>query len=230
MKAVEFAETGLGGLVLKLAKKQSKGGENVTKFECELFSCYPEEQETLFFGGDTELKIMGIIQWAKGKWRSYDKFMEPINAFHRMMNGKSLNDRPIWSNTNDYVRHKTKMNCIVKDLLYVQSKDAQLECPQYVLSLAAYQLKSTKHIRLNWNEMKSGYQWMSCILKSESTLNLANIAALFSDATSITFELSDGVDLEEEEWESVVSDFEKIREMGLFMKVRFELSSDEYSL
>ena len=224
MKAIEFTEDGSGGLVLKLGSSASKTSRMVMKFECELFSCFPEEQETLFFGGDTELRIRGIMQWAEGKWRHYDKFMEPINALNRMINGRPLHDQSIWNNK----KTQKWMNCVIKDHLHHQlSQSDQVETPQYVSSLVSYQMASVGHVRLNWNEMKSGYQWMSSVLNShDNQLDIGNIAVLFTDSSSITFVVSDGVDLEEEEWKSVVNGLSIVHKMGLSMSIRFELSSD----
>ena len=39
--------------------------------------------------------------------------------------------------------------------------------------------------------------------------------------------VSDGVDLEEQEWESVINGLSKVHGMRLSMSIRFELSSDE---
>ena len=225
LKAVEFAEDGSGGLVVKLGQSQSKSARKVKKFECELFSCFPEEKETLFFGGETELRIKGIMQWAQGRWRHYDKFMEPINALNLMIKGKPLQNQSIWSN------EKTQrwMNGILRDHLHQQlSQTDKMESPQYVSSLVSYQMSSKEHVQLNWNEMKSGYQWMSCIVKSDDNqLDIANLSVLFADSSSITFMAPDGVDLDEEEWESVVIGLSKVHEMGLSMKIRFQLLSDE---
>lgn len=211
-----------------LGKAGSKSSENVTKFDCKEFSCFPDEQETLFFGEDTQLKIKGILQFVRTKWESYGKFMDPMNAFHRFVNGKSLENQQRWSSDSKYGEHKKNMNCIVKALLHAQLKQEDGECPAYVLRLGYYQKSSAKHIRLVYSEMKSGYQWMRYILKSGSNLNFANIAALFHEAESITFVVSDTDDLQEEEWEFVVTNLTKIREMELSMEFRFELSSDKY--
>ena len=70
-------EFGDGGLVVKLGQSATKNARKVMKFECELFSCFPEEQETLFLGGKTELRIKGIIQYLSG-WRQYDKVRTDI--------------------------------------------------------------------------------------------------------------------------------------------------------
>ena len=227
MKALEFASDGPDGLVVKLGRVKSKTDRTVMKFECEKFSCFEDERETLFFGGDTELGIKGIIQWANGNWNHYDKYMEPINALNRMINGKFLGDQLIWNS----MKSQKWMNAIIIDLIrrqLSQTGNVVVDIPQYISSLVKYQMSLAEHIRLNWNEMKSGYEWMSGILKSDDNLlDIPNLSVLFADSSSITFVVSDGADLEEKDWESVVNGLSIVNEMGLFMKFRFELSSDD---
>ena len=210
---------------MKLGKSQSKTGDGVMKFDCEVFSCFQEENETLFFGGYTELRIKGIMQWAMGLWRHYDKYMEPINALNRIIHGKRLRDQPIWDNR----KAQKWMNHIVKDYLHIQLLQMEkVTTPQYVACLLSYQLSSEEHIRLNWNEMKIGYEWMNGIMKTgDNELDIGNLSVLFADSSSITFVVSDGEDLAETEWESVINGLSKVEEMGLSMSIRFELSSDE---
>ena len=209
---------------MKLRRNNSSSC-NVMKFDSKRFSCFPEEEETLFYGGDTELRIKGIEHWTHGRWKRYDKFMEPINALNLMIKSKPLRDQPIWTN----LKTQKKMNCIVRDYLYEKlSQSDNMKCPQYVSSLVSYQMSSQEHIRLNWNELKIGYQWMSCMLRADDNqLDIGNLAVLFAASSSITFVASDGVDLEEEEWESVINGLSKVHTMGLSMSIRFELSSDE---
>ena len=216
LKAMEFAE---GGLVLLL-----RAARNVNIFDCQKFSCFPEERETLFFGGDTELRIKSITQWAQGRWRKYGKFMEPIHALSRMITAKTLWDQPIWNNK----KAQKWMKVVLRD--YIDSQltvTGNLEIPDYVHSLVSYQLSSTEHVRLNWNELKSGYQWMSDVIKSDANLlDIAKLSVLFSDSTSITFVVSNGVGLDELEWESVVDGLSAVHAMGLSMTFKFELSSE----
>ena len=68
--ALNFA--GTSGLVIKLGQYQTK--DDVMKIDCAVFSCY-DERETLFFGGDTVLRIKGVMQCVGGKWCRYDKFI-----------------------------------------------------------------------------------------------------------------------------------------------------------
>ena len=104
------------GLILKLGPHEAKNENDhlAMKFDCAVFSDFQEEKETLFFGGDTKLKIEGIIQWARGKWRAYDKYMEPINAFNHLIHGKSLKGQAILTMKQ---HRKPLMLDLLKDLL-----------------------------------------------------------------------------------------------------------------
>merc|ERR1712048_1221835 len=74
------------GIVLSL--RHSDDSHNVKFFDCKLFSAHDEEKEMLFFGGDTVMRIKGILQQLNGQWVPYDKYLEPINALFRMMSNQ----------------------------------------------------------------------------------------------------------------------------------------------
>ena len=85
------------------------------KFECSTFSAFPEEKETLFFGGDTKLKIKGIMQLSSsGSWKYYDKYMEPINALNHFVHGLSLKGEDI---LNFKKRQKKMLMNLIQDVL-----------------------------------------------------------------------------------------------------------------
>eukprot|EP01084_Bolivina_argentea_P173483 300498_1 len=66
------------GLVLELRKYKER--YDVFKFDCSKLSVF-DEGETLFFGGNTVLQISSMWHWQlyKGKWKSYRKYIQPIN-------------------------------------------------------------------------------------------------------------------------------------------------------
>lgn len=66
-RAMEFAAAGTDGLVVKLVASDLADNRRVMKFESFRFSAFSEEEETLFFGGSTVLRIKGIIQRTQGK-------------------------------------------------------------------------------------------------------------------------------------------------------------------
>ena len=121
------------GLVLKMGQYQDK--DQVMKFECAPFSCFAEERETLFFGGDTVLRIKGILQWAEGRWMTYDKYMEPINAFSRMMDGFSVRNQPISNRKRD----QKVMTRIIRDIfLSLIFQQGLSETPRYIRDLVEF--------------------------------------------------------------------------------------------
>ena len=225
---MEFTKDG-AGLVVKLGQTQTKNASKVMKFECEEFSCFPDERETLFFGGVTELKVKGIMKWAQGRWRHYDKYMEPIDAFNRMMNGLSLKGQAIL----DKAKSQRRMNIIIRDQLQaLLSPNVEMNAPQYVNDLVSYQRAMTDHVRLRYHDLMT-YEWMHSILvtdyESDRQLKVANIAVLFCHAESITFMLNvaEDDDFKDDEWDSVINGLALMHKSGCSMTVRFELSSDE---
>eukprot|EP01083_Nonionella_stella_P198147 727766_1 len=78
LQASRFAQ-GDRGFIFSLCKY---GRYNVLKFDCDRLSAFSDEKETLFFGGETVLKILSIHQHV-GQWRNYKKYMKPINIINR---------------------------------------------------------------------------------------------------------------------------------------------------
>ena len=188
-------------------------------FECDVFSCFPEERETLFFGGDTVLRIKGIVQWAEGKWRPYDKYMEPINAFCRMMNGLAVREQPIATQKSSQKAMKFICADILRALMWQQQ---DVKTPKYVRNMVLYHHSNASRVRLLYDELLTVYQWLDCILKSESAehLNFANIALLFCHSDDITFLMPEDKDLSESECSALINDIVSISFMALGVQIR----------
>ena len=249
------------GILGKKLKRQQIGPSNplmehlqdeveVMKFDCERFSCFSEEKEILFFGGDTVLRIKGIIHRADGKWMKYDKYLEAINVFSRMMGGFSIQDQPIMKRKKD----QKMMKLIIKDVL--RSLVWQLheaETPKYVHEMVLFHQSAASHIRLIYDELLTEYKWLDCILKNSTniavdteslshsqssshgddtleldagTVNVANIVLLFCHSESITFLMADDYDLNDAECLALMEDLMLIKQMGLEMTVHLKWPSD----
>ena len=241
MTALRFATESDGALVMKLGFHDERYG--VMKFECSAFSCYAEERETLFFGGDTVLRIKGITQWVGDRLKSYDKYMEPVDAFKRMINGKSFKEQPIASTPKD----QQCMTAIIKDVvrsLIPQYDDSGNvvdldETPKYIKNLALFHLEETPQICLIYHELLSGYEWLSCILKRKKkdlkdskkayqlkgTLNLENVAMLFCNSESITFRMKEQDVFRDENCLSLIRGMEAMSKMCLETNIRFQWPS-----
>lgn len=223
---MEFADQGTGGLVLKLSRAHHTDQLfPVMKFEAEIFSAFPEERECLFFGGKTNLRINGIMQWADGKWRHYDKFMVPLDAFNRMIHGMTLSD--YFSKANVKLQRMNQLiDCLLVDLL---SEPDQHVIPSYVKSLVLYQIESTPHIRFGRDAMFN-CDWLDWLFRksdvnSPNNVDIVSICVAFCNAESITFPLQRKRRFETE-WESLIDDMGLMTELGLSMRMCFEISSN----
>ena len=214
----------------------------VVKFECSAFSCYAEEKETLFFGGNTVLRIQGITQRVGDRLKSYDKYMEPINAFKRMIHGKSLKNQPIVN----LKKQQKAMKKIIKDV--VRSFAPQYdnvgnvvdldETPKYIKNLVLFHLEETPEIRLIHDELLSEYEWLSCILKRKKkdltdspwadqlkgTLNIENIAVLFRNSESITFMMNED-EIQKKDCLSLICGMDAISKMCLATDIHLQWPS-----
>ena len=195
------------------------------KFECEKFSCFSSERETLFFGGDTVLRIQSVMQWIGDALMDYGLFMEPINAFSRMMNGLSVKQQPIATKKQS----QRAMKLVIKDILralVLQQHNA--ETPQYVRDLVLFHHASTPLIRLIYDELMTEYKWLDGIVKVDggnngnvNILDIANIAVLFGHAEDITFVMAEDAVLKQNECDALIEGLRAMSKMNLLMNVRF---------
>eukprot|EP01084_Bolivina_argentea_P076538 138724_1 len=103
-KAAGFSND--GGLIMELRNALDRYNQtNVFKFDCSILSAFDDERETLFFGGETVLRISQIWQIYNDKWNSHlNHFIEPTNAILRMINGLTVKQQRILR----YDKHQKK--------------------------------------------------------------------------------------------------------------------------
>ena len=205
--------------------QQLQDKDKIMKFDCEKLSCFAEEKETLFFGGKTVLRIKGIIEWSQGQWMRYDKYLEAINVFSRMMDGFSVKEQPIVNRKRDQKVMKRVIRDVLRSLML---RLEEAESPEYVHNLMLYHMSAASRITLLYDELLADYKWLDCILKDENTetLHIADIALLFSHSESITFLMADKYDLSDVECLTLMNDLMLMTKMGLEMIVHFEWPSD----
>ena len=157
----------------------------------------------------------------------YDKFMEPINAFNRLIRGLPLKGREMMKDHVFQIKFIHILRNMLQSLINHKKHD---DVPSYIETLISFQNKSTPNIELIYNELMMDYEWIHSILKSKSgsALDIANITALFSHSKSVTFKVINEYILDEHEWNSVVNDLMASYEMGLFTEIRFHLTTDQY--
>ena len=203
---------------------ETANADGVKRFDCRRLSCFPEEKETLFFGGDTVLRIKGITQCYQGKWMKYDKYLEAVNVFSRMMDGFSVMDQAIIKKKRD----QKMMKKVIRDILraLVLRLD-EAETPKYVHELMLFHHSSATKIQLIYDEILTGYHWLDCILKNAHirTVNFGNIALLFCHSETITFSMADNYDLSDLECISLMEDLVLMRKCGLDITLHFRWPS-----
>lgn len=220
--ATDTFTAGGTGLYLKVGQLENHG--DVMKFACERFSCFPDEHEILFFGGETMLKIKGIRQHNGQKWCNYDRYMSPIDAFSRMIDGLPLNDSKSVATAKDVKRLLRILEHLLLVLLHKRQNSA---IPLYIQELVWFQLSSTPRVRLLYDEMMNGHQWLECVSKTKAlkTVDITNIAMLFYHSESITFAMPANYIWNDLECESLVSDLLLLSKMGLNTIIVFKWPS-----
>eukprot|EP01084_Bolivina_argentea_P265870 450800_1 len=122
------------GLVFELMYYRDR--YDVFQFDCSILSGFDIEKETLFFGGQTVLKISCIWQYV-GEWIGYRKYMLPIDAILRMINGVTIDKHRILTNS----KHQQTMYELLNHILCeFNSKKSMLKLPKYIENLLKYHL------------------------------------------------------------------------------------------
>merc|ERR1712150_329223 len=207
--ALRFSD---GGLILKLSKFRATL-DVVMHINCGPFSCH-DENEFLFFGGDTILRIGCIMQAIGLDWNVYDKYIKCLEAMRSIVQSHGHMSSP---HCNDSL-----LTEILTDLIpFVQGDpDYSPTTPQYILKLLHHQISSIHHIHLHYTYLVE-CNWMPSALKYDGdSLDFKMIAVLFENAQSITYHCDS---METIDWGMVAKGLSDIYMLGLRMTVRFEL-------
>lgn len=172
------------------------------------------------------MRISKLLLWADGKWQWMNRFMEPLNAFLRILKGQSLTDQQIMKGKN-FKRQQDVMKILLGDILKSQISDTDTTSPRYILDLALFHHSSTPKVRLLYHELLLEYKWLHSILVADSgrTLDITNIAILFCQSETITFLMPHRRELTQEEWDSFLNGLESVSKMALPMSIEIEWPS-----
>eukprot|EP01083_Nonionella_stella_P081799 225542_1 len=166
---------------------------DVFKFDCDQLSAFSHEKETLFYGGNTVLKIYSIRQHV-GKWKNYRKYMEPMYIINRMIHGLGINAEDEAEHNDDNEINKIMvLELFTRALCICTSQTSQMEIPLYISTLWD-QFTCNATITLNVTQMMNDYKWLRSLFMKTSDvndsrilLNVANVCAIFSKADEIIF-------------------------------------------
>merc|ERR1719295_1627471 len=90
------------------------------------------------------------------------------------------------------------MKVLIKDILRsLVLKQHECEAPKYIQDLVLFHHQSTPRIRLLYDELRAEYQWLDCILKNGQSVDMVNIAVLFSHSEHIIFRMAENTTLSE---------------------------------
>eukprot|EP01084_Bolivina_argentea_P154359 269095_1 len=177
------------GLVLRLCKYRPI--YDVFKLDCSALSDFDDEEESLFFGGNTVLRIASICKF-ETKWTWYTKYIKPIQAILRMIYGLSCKDQSVLHNIllSEERQQQTMFELVNHVLCTFNAQKSMLELPKYIDDILKYHM-STETIKLDFSELLDDYSWLDSIFTSnfpdEKTLHFSNIFRLFCNSNHIRF-------------------------------------------
>eukprot|EP01084_Bolivina_argentea_P264049 447145_1 len=159
------------GLVIELKKYNNY----VSAFNCSMLSVYDKEEEILFFGPDTLLRISSVLMYDK-EWQNYQRYIDGIQQILNISNGTIE-----WNCANNI---KDIIGYILPDLY-----DNNTSLPMYIDSLLNYHLKNCpKKIEYNFGELVNNYEWVKNIFvkdERQQIPNVTNLCNLFKNADNI---------------------------------------------
>ena len=184
------------------------------KFDCQ-FSRF-DENETLFFGGDTVLRVLNL-RLCMREWVSLKKYLNPLDVFWRLVEGKSITDGRIGSKAGKPGMAK-KMRQFCEFLCLQDAKGM----PDYVKDTLKFSLRKTKTINLQFCELFE-YEWANPrfvhtgSIGDKMKVNVLSICKMFHEAEEISFTMPEMQTLSEHEWESLIEPINHLKiEHGVF--------------
>lgn len=210
--AVEYKRaTGLG-LLVQFSSHMDR--LDVLYLDCTPFSNSTDQQQILFFGGQTVLRITGIEYYNF----KFDDYIASAQALLKIIAGQKVNVR---RDANK------KMHSIVRGVLRRHAGEDAVGREGYLIDLVMFNLKRASQIRLRYCDVMMGrYQGLGSIFKMEESdiyvLDITNISVFFKHSETITFILEETDIIEFSEWQSIVNQLAVIYDLGLTTAICFE--------
>eukprot|EP01084_Bolivina_argentea_P217132 368730_1 len=154
------------------------------------------------------------------RWISYKKYMIPIDAILRMINGITIHEHSILTNTKYQRIMYELLNHVLCEF---NSKKSMLKLPEYIDHFVKWHI-SKKQIKLNFKELTNNYKWLETMFKhpKQNTLHFSNVCQLFENADQITFIMAQNYIISYSECVSLISDITVISAMDINVIIRCE--------
>eukprot|EP01083_Nonionella_stella_P089098 248585_1 len=171
------------GLILEL--QRCPASRNLKYFDCSYLSCFSNEDERLFIGGDGELQFKSIL-WIKNN-QNMHYYIKAMALFNQIINGIAL--------TAEQRSSITKIDFKIIRLLIEQQEATQVQkenkqFPAYIVECFKLFCADKKQIKVNINALKADYpQIMTHFVFNASTtdnlLSFHKIGNIFKECTTI---------------------------------------------
>ena len=192
--AANFAEN---GVVIAFGKFDAP----VPCFDAEWLSCHQHEREVLFFGGDSILQIRGILKIERGRWVSYTKQLEAIQAIRSLANGSLIADGISRRTKNEIYR-------MIHAILNHNLVDT-IQSP-YVRELLLYQINNTPtKMTFDWDIISTEWRFLGEDLlwdQQNRIPHILDMINLFPQSQCIVFLMPDMFAMRTFHWNSVMED------------------------
>ena len=161
-------------------------------FNTSKISCFPEEKEILFFGGDTFLQINDIQRCNYLIWQSHSEDFQAIQGVTSLAKGTLCASRVCYNVKDKIVELMLSSLALSEE----HPKQAPWTKRPYIQKLFEYQLSVMRgRATYDWTELMVEAKWLHpVVLKvqnktTEKLLNFWNLSCLFPATKSVTLTL-----------------------------------------
>ena len=189
-------------MILQLARHESF---ECFYYDCQFISQFDYEDEYLYFGGDSILKIV-TIKDIKNNWADYKYYLQGIHCFFQLLKGIGYNENLMSSNTK-------------KAIIMLANNDIRL--PEYVQTLLKHHksnLCNKYYLNLNYFDFRDKLNFLKprFIKQTNGCLDFYDIWIYFGVET-LRFSMKDNYRFNQTFIDSLIEDFVK------FAKSEFKL-------
>ena len=196
-------------MVLQLAPLP---GRSSFYFDCAAISVFDNEDEYLFFGGDSPLKIITIENIVKNKWINYIYFLKAINFIIQLANGSEI-DKTV-------LAEKQCKNTI-KSLMKYQIQKLKINIPVYIRSLLQYHLSNyNDSVTINYTDFYNEFKFLKDLFfQGWGKLNITNICKLFFQTKWINIDVPKNFELDKEFVDLLCNDLIQLSSQSVDTKI-----------
>ena len=148
----------------------------VSYFDCDAISCFDQEKEAFFFGGNTILRIYSIHHCIN-PWKNYKYYIEGIQNIIKIINGLKIEKKSMTKKGKETMKQILKYK-LPQNNYYISN------LTDYIEKLINHHISEIpSQINFYFYELMNEYAWLKELIvkdKKNNLLNISNLCNLFN--------------------------------------------------